>query len=276
MNVTDLPRSAADKLAHIATAADEAQALALSSTKRVKDANDRLLATDDPKQMANAEHELTRVRAQQGKHQRRYNDLSALLASLQQFVQSISDGMSIGVARPIRLNQREGETIGQTVARVRTEIATTKQEMHATRLAPPPKKDIRAQAGKYVEGLASRGKPRIRVSRDQLIIDFDDPASFGPSASRSICHLAWLWPEEVTAAILKDIDGMPEPGLSLTAKARETRLAELAVALDQLERIEEGLIEAAETQGHVIDRRTDASPLAVLGIMLKTAAEKAA
>ena len=270
MNVTDLPRSAADKLASISSAVDDAQALAGSTTKRVKETSDLIYTINDAKVLANTEHELSRLRAKLAEHQRRYSELSALLTNLRNFVQSLPEGQKIAIARPPKLQEREGDNPVQAVASIRAEIANAKQQLQAARNAPPPMSELKAQVAGIVAEWGKRGRPNIKATRAGLEVNFDDPVSFAPSVNRGVALAAWLWPKQMSVAIEQQISEMPEPVLSLSPKARDARLTELSVAIDQLERIEEGIIDAALAQGQVIERRADASPAAVLGIVLKS------
>jgi hypothetical protein len=80
--------------------------------------------------------------------------------------------------------------------------------------------------------------------------------------------LAWLDPDRFVAALEREIDTMPEAALTLTATERAQRIAELSKHIDELERSEEALIEAAQTQGVEVARRTDCSPPCVLGVRI--------
>jgi hypothetical protein len=145
--------------------------------------------------------------------------------------------------------------------------------LQAVKSALLPKVDQKKLAKAYVGQLA---KPKITITPDGK---FD--ASFGNPNQDSLCIetvLAWLDPDHFIAALEREIDAMPQPAPTMTAVEKTQRMAELSLHLDQLERCEEALIEAAQEQGIEITRRTDCSPPCVLGVRVvqpKTAAQAA-
>ena len=72
------------------------------------------------------------------------------------------------------------------------------------------------------------------------------------------------------------IDAMEETKAGLPPQERADRLTSLAAEIDQLERHEESLICAAVERGQVVARRRDASPAAILGVMIKASNAAAA
>lgn len=160
---------------------------------------------------------------------------------------------------------RKGETVQQAVVRVRAEIAEAQQQLRATRSASLPKEDAKTLARAYVDSLAAKARPRVKLAGGTLDVSFasDD---YAPNTGRMIAIAAWLHPDQFVARLEAEIDALPEPELSLSPEQKRQRVAELTESIDQLERDEEALIVRAEEDGIEILRRATASPLAVLGL----------
>ena len=76
-------------------------------------------------------------------------------------------------------------------------------------------------------------------------------------------------PEQVSAAFSRDLE--PERPDAVSPLEREKRISELSVSLLALERTEEALILRAAGEGIELSRRGDASPVAVLGVVVVNA-----
>jgi hypothetical protein len=77
--------------------------------------------------------------------------------------------------------------------------------------------------------------------------------------------------EQVTAAFTRELEEEPEAPGALSPLEREKRINELAIRLLELERYEEALILRAADEGIELARRGDASPVAVLGVVIAQA-----
>jgi hypothetical protein len=82
-----------------------------------------------------------------------------------------------------------------------------------------------------------------------------------------------LGPQALLAAFARELELEPERADALTPAERDRRIAELAASLLSLERREEALIERAAGEGIELPRRGDASPLAVLGVVIVAQAQ---
>jgi hypothetical protein len=161
---------------------------------------------------------------------------------------------------------RQGETIAQAIARVRSIIFKLQGEIGHLKTAPPPVAHIKAAITSQIDAMAREGAPHVDISGGQVRIVWPDMASFNNaaaplSASKMVC---WLARDTVLGALLKSVDGI-EGGPPLADRPKLE--AELRKQLLSAERDEEALIELAESQGDAgIERRSDANPHAVLGI----------
>ncbi len=123
------------------------------------------------------------------------------------------------------------------------------------------------------------GVPRSRSTTESWRSAFDelDALVRGDALGSAMTAdaLAWLHRDALIAALDREIDALGVVG-GLTDAKRASRTAELRAAILDIERVEEGVIEAALSEGTVIARRPDASPLAILGIRFVGAAAQAA
>ena len=81
--------------------------------------------------------------------------------------------------------------------------------------------------------------------------------------------LTWvLGAEAIATAFTRQLEEEPEAPGALSPLEREKRINELAIRLLELERVEESLIGRAASEGIELPRRGDASPVAVLGVVI--------
>ena len=95
-----------------------------------------------------------------------------------------------------------------------------------------------------------------------------DPAKPTVTTPDTLALIAWLAKDELIAALSAEIDARADDGAALTDEQRGERLAEIEIDMLAAERDEEALVEMAHRAGTPVDRRPDASPLAVLGVAL--------
>jgi hypothetical protein len=119
---------------------------------------------------------------------------------------------------------------------------------------------------RYVVRMANAAKPTVNIFGDQLRVQWRGDMA----ATEDVIALAcWLDPERVIDAITRELPQRPG------ALPRDERLKQTALLeseLDKLERSEEGLIQRAHSDGLAdVLRRVDASPAAVLGVVVAQA-----
>ena len=162
------------------------------------------------------------------------------------------------------------------LASVRDDLARLDADAHAVRTAPLPSDEAKAAAQRHVEALAERARPDVRG-----LVEFQRKIEWPRSTLQDIGGagavalampdarglLAWLHPEAMTEALEREIDLVADDAQAIGADEREARLAEIAAEKLQAERREEAVIEAAADAGTILERRPDADPVAVLGIV---------
>jgi hypothetical protein len=80
--------------------------------------------------------------------------------------------------------------------------------------------------------------------------------------------LAWLDPKAFARRLMYELESAPTPALALSKKAKGDKLAMIAVSLAALEHEEETLIAESEVEGPALGRRPDASPDAILRVIV--------
>jgi hypothetical protein len=172
---------------------------------------------------------------------------------------------------------REGESLGDAIRRVRSEIARIQAAIAHTKQAPPAPAEVKSFLAGEVDRLAREGRPTVSFDAGKVKLHWTDVQEFAVpgsalaapsgSASKMFC---WLFHDQILQALTAGADAI-EGGL--TATERAARLAELQGDLLLAERAEEQLIEMALAAEIDVHRRRDASAYALLGIELITEAE---
>lgn len=270
MNRSSLPRAAQEKLAALTTACEDARVLTASSVARANELQSQLAYIGDQAELAGAEHELSRLRAAQAQHNRRYGDLSAIIANVNRWLAELPRDAVLESVKTPKASLLDGEDIADALANLRDEIETVRQDLTAARNAPMPKSEMKRAARAQVKHFAEQARPRIRSDGDQLSIDFSDPQAYAaPGPNRMFALLCWLDSGWMTKRLEAEIDELPEPRLALTTSEKKQRIAELTDDLDRFERQEEAMIEKAHADGREIARRSNASASAVLGVKVR-------
>ena len=264
MRVTDLPPPAQAKLSKLNTH----QMVSLDASRAIQSRLSGFGPGADPGLIA-------QLTAERDRHGARHRALASLGHRLNEWLMGLRPSTVLEVVPAADIKKlRDGETWIDAVEATRNEIKSLQQKLAAVRSAPLPKADQKNLAAAYVMQLA---KPKITITPDGKF----GTSIFDPNPDGRVCIatvLAWIDPDRFVAALAREIDAMPEAALTLTATERAQRIAELSVLIDQLERSEEALIEAAQAQGIEVTRRTDCSPPCVLGVRVvqPKAAAKAA
>ena len=71
-------------------------------------------------------------------------------------------GVTLEQAPAVRIEVKDGETLGAAISSAREEIATLRQQLQAVRSAPLPSADQKRLAAEYVQRLQRSGKRRKR------------------------------------------------------------------------------------------------------------------
>lgn len=267
-----LPVRARTKLADLQDAAREAESLAGATSRRISELTHAIeLNPADPEYVANTEFEISRLRAKLGEQQRRYGDLARLVMSLRGWLQQVPEGAVLTDVKPSKVKLARDETFAGAIAKVRELIATLSADKRLVESAIPPLDQVKESAISYVRELQRRGQPRVRADYGTLEISFGNGESFSNRPDVA-AMLAWFDPAALTKRLLTEIDlcQQAQPGLRLSAEDKAKQGAALADQIDNLERQEEAIVEAALLEGQVFERRAAASPPAILGVAQAT------
>jgi hypothetical protein len=157
---------------------------------------------------------------------------------------------------------------------IRAEIVAVKREAVELASAPSASAELKAMVRDYVERMASRHTPRIRVAGGGMYVDWQSVDVLGvPEAPFGVfCYLApKLAMERLTADVLElsgYAAGVPEA-------ERQRCDAALQRKLSDLEMREEQMVEELLSSGVDVVRRHDASPAAILGVVVRRGAAAA-
>jgi hypothetical protein len=146
--------------------------------------------------------------------------------------------------------------------------------LRTIRTAPAPKSELKAQAAALVQSLRARGWPKVFV--EPFSVAWSDPREdFVITRDELARYLAWLDPVAMTKRLHEEIDELSVKD-AIARDEKAERMAQLTTRLSDLEIQEENLIVAAASQGVEVLRRPTASPAAVLLVVAKQAAARAA
>lgn len=265
--MSDLPSKAKLKFFRLQAAASDAAGQAAAGTKRIEHLQEALgYAENTEADTANFEFELSRMRAVLAQHQAKAIARSQLVAGLNTFLDAIPPNTRVTLAEAPPPQLMAGETCRTAVERLRMEIPKLSAEVRRLRYASLLVEEQKLRAAQWVAGMASGIKPHIQATHAAAFkISFDHTAV--NNGSTTLAYLAWLNPDALTRRLHQIIDAAPNQ-LAMTRRERETRLAEATAALLQAERDEEHFIERASDEGLEIERRLQADPCAILGIVV--------
>jgi hypothetical protein len=268
MTPDELPTDARRKLLAIESARQDAEDAAHAAGRRLQQLDPH---SSDPAVVQRGE----KLIEKRDRQSQKFDELNVLLNKIRQFLRELPPGAVVEVAPPARAKPNKDETIAAAIARVRLDILSCKQDLAAARNAPLPVAELKKLIAARVLRMATNGSPNLSADGGKLVLWFTDPR-----AGDSRCELnevarllAWLDPDRLRKRLEDEVDALGAPENPLTAEQKETRLAELMARMNDLERSEEALVENAQAQGMDVMRRADASPAAVLGVVVKTAAQ---
>jgi hypothetical protein len=297
----DLRQQLADAraVAHAAAeSANDARVIAMEAARRLRDVTTRLTyhtrgfgrAGSNPieghPEFATAKEAADRTAAEVA----RLSELSEARAfraqTLGQLVSSVEAWLKVN-AGPFEVvdaptpKLRKGATAFEGIEAARSRLAELQADLQATRVAPIPSSKAKAIARAEIERLATAGAPDVfpLVESGQPIIwptmkasvsawreGRPDPFTPIVKTTDSVSLLAFLFRDQMIAALEAEIDARADDAHALGDKERAEREAELLASILQTEREEESLIDVANEVGGTVLRRPDADARAVLGI----------
>lgn len=122
--------------------------------------------------------------------------------------------------------------------------------------------------------MVAKSKPTVKATHGKFEFNLSPEPSF-TNKINFVAALAFLDKDKLLTNIIDLIDAAPKARLTMSAEAKEKRIAEIRADMLKNERFEEWLISDAVLNGLDISRRPMANPIAVLGVTI-VAADKAA
>jgi hypothetical protein len=168
--------------------------------------------------------------------------------------------MMKGIARPIRTKIASG-----SLADARRRVAQRKDAIDKIRRLPTPSEDIEDRLRACVAGLSGALSISGVEEGEGLAVDWGkEPMTGQPKEPTSLQVAALMHPEELIQGLLRKVrrDALG----SCPPSERPGRIRELEREIEQLERIEEALVLRELAAGRPVERRSDASPAAVLQV----------
>jgi hypothetical protein len=222
-------------------------------------------------EIAALEHEQRQLTAERSKRSAARDNAEQIKSQLENWLGAFEmGGIKIGGAlraAKVRSARLDGESIKDSLLRVRSEIANVKGEIIRTQRAPLPAADIKREVERRVKELAERGRPILNLDDGKVGLTFADMPMFSDTATAlsappgsATALLCWLFGRTIIESLTSGLDGI-EGGLS--SEQRGDKLAKLDRELLQRELAEESLVVAALAQGLECHRRTSANPLAI-------------
>ena len=206
-----------------------------------------------------------RLVVERDKHAERHRSLSMIVSRCNQFWMELRGNVALECAPAVEIKLKASETVVAALAGVREEIATTQRELVQVRKAPLCRSSQEEAIRAHLSRLVQRPKIGFDARGGALVTWVEDMATM----DGVLGLLAFVLPEQVSAAFARDLE--PESPAAVSPLEREKRISELSVSLLSLERTEEALIERAASEGIELPRRGDASPVAVLGVVVVNA-----
>lgn len=169
---------------------------------------------------------------------------------------------------------RPGESPAAAVERLREQASQLRADIRATRSAPISSAEAKRLAREQVRQLAEKGRPStlptielgeavrwptVRIEGEAV----KDRSQVWSQTIDPVATLAWLFPEEMTAALHRDIDELADDEAALSDQERADRIKALQAKLLETERQEAAAILAS---GGAATWRRDLDPRAALGL----------
>lgn len=211
--------------------------------------------------------EVARLQALQPDNQARHRALADLNAKVARYLSLLPAHVTLNDAKPIKPKLGAGETHLKVVARMRGEILALIGERSRVERASPTTEEIKAQAARFVQSLAEHATPRLIIEHDRFDMQFGRGV-IGEKDPTPLQVLAWIDPTIVLNRLGAMIDARDKPANAMTAADRKQRLNEIKDELFELELIEQAHIEAALTEGTVIEQRPNVDIRALLGLVV--------
>jgi hypothetical protein len=245
---------------------------------------------DIKRRVARIDAEIARLTTLEAVRGRAMNDSAMLVRDVENWLRRGSKLVEATMIEPGDV-LKKGERIIDGVERLRHRIRELDADAHRVNSAPFPSADAKKRLREQIDSLANRGVPIVTqliehdgdVAWPQSVqtlplVGFnkkDGTSLFGSAQGElndMLALFAWLHRKQLVAALDGLIDSEADDSNALSLTDRETKLTEIARDRLMIERQESALVWHAQSNGDNVEHRADASPHAVLGVELRTAA----
>jgi hypothetical protein len=272
------------------TAERRKEYLSRETTAR-EDKSGTLIAFEDEK-IKKATSEIVRLRALLAPREAKQQALGALQNALSNYITlrlPLVGGPPIveyeGRSSP---KLRARDTLPELIENSRRRVRELRADLRAIAAAPIHSDVAKARARADIEELAKKGRPDCfglieegsPIKWPEMSLPIDQRTYFTglqtglPEQPDGMALLAWLYRDDLIAALDREIDSIAVDANALSDEVRASRRQEIIADILATERDEEALIELAAADGLEILRRADADPRAVLGLANEMPAPK--
>jgi hypothetical protein len=259
--ITDqLPESARDRLTELTMERD-------STMDAMRSAQSRINSLP-----VNAVQLRDKLSNERDRFAEKHRQVAMLVNRVNQYVVElrVPPGAIIEPSPAIDLKLKPSDSLPDALANLRQQISAINAQIAQVRSAPLKRASKEEACWAYIAKVAQRAGPKVsfdikgnaRVTwAEDLVASRDDLLGV----------LTWIFgAQPILAAFARDLDGEPDAPNAVTPLEREQQLGKLTNDLLALERREEALIERAAAGGIELTRRPEASPMAVLQIVISS------
>jgi hypothetical protein len=211
-----------------------------------------------------------RLEIERDRFAEKHRQLALLCSRVNQwaFELRLPAGAVLEVAPVPELRLKASETCQSALASVRLQITGAQQEIAAVRRAPLKRASQLEAVRAHLQRVAQGAAPKINFDvRGNAVVSWVEDLIVSRNDLMGI--LTWvLGAEAIATAFTRQLEEEPEAPGALSPLEREKRISELSMSLLSLERVEEALVERGGREGFEFARRADASPVAVLGVVI--------
>ena len=220
--------------------------------------------------------ELEREQAHAQVQQAKAANARQLISQIEFWQTSLPNGATLADAKLPVFDAKMYSSVHDELAAIREKIGKLAVELKRTNQSVPTRAEREAAAKRWVTALVAKGEPTIHATHAKFDVKFTQvDGTMMSKTDTALAIAAWaVGPEAFLKRILQSIKDQPDDKLALTAEGKVRQVKAIRDDLLQAEREEEAIIEYASTLDMFIARRPLASPLAVLGLELVTAAPK--
>ena len=211
----------------------------------------------------------------------RWNILSTLVRSAENWIRNVPAGTAIVMHPPMEAELKKGEDLPNAIERYRDRGRGLESSLHRIRSSSWPSVGVKEQARELIDQLAGGGAPRVdqaiahggQISfptRSYQVKIFNaDPSAVGFAELPDVLGLfAWLHRDALIEALNRAIDQAADDTNALAAEQRQKAEAQILDDLLSVQRQEVELVWRAQVGGSTIMQRPDIDPRALLGVHL--------